>query len=288
MDFSTIGSVSSYMKGMELETKFKEKKAKGDLGPQSKKKTELEIKNEQFKAEYMRMKEKDGDEDTRLKEINNKVAADAELTSEELEYLREKDPMQYQKIKSIMDEKKSYEKRLKNCKTKEECERLKIEKANQSLSVIRSVQNDPHIPDSEKLKIAQGEMRRMNALNKVSAKFVKSGEYSKLPTEKEVLEVEKQLKEAEEAEEEKLLDTSETEKTDNASEADDKTGSEVKTDDISDEKPEITEDDKPTKAEIESSPEAQKIKHSKAKKAYDEAKDTDQSSAGNSFWKAKV
>ena len=47
MDFSTIGSVTSYMKSMELETKFKKKKAEGDLGSQSRKKTELEIKNEQ-------------------------------------------------------------------------------------------------------------------------------------------------------------------------------------------------------------------------------------------------
>ncbi len=270
MDFSTIGSVTSYMKSMELETKFKKKKAEGDLGSQSRKKTELEIKNEQFKAEYMRRQEENEDDDKMLTDINNKIAVDQELTPEELRYLQNKNPSLYQKVKNIENEKKQYEKDLKNCKTKEEVERLKMNKVSSALSAIKSAESDPNLPESAKLAVAQGELRRMNALNKILAKFVERGEYDKLPAEQEVLEVEKQLKEAEQAEEEKVFDVSETE---NAEKAGDTSETESENKEFTENASENISEDKPTKAEIELSPEAQKIKRSKAKKAYDEVKE---------------
>lgn len=270
MDFSTIGSVTSYMKSMELETKFKKKKAEGDLGSQSRKKTELEIKNEQFKAEYMHRQEENEDDDKMLTDINNKIAVDQELTPEELRYLQNKNPSLYQKVKNIENEKKQYEKDLKNCKTKEEVERLKMNKVSSALSAIKSAESDPNLPESAKLAVAQGELRRMNALNKILAKFVERGEYDKLPAEQEVLEVEKQLKEAERAEEEKVFDVSETE---NAEKAGDTSEIESENKEFTENAPENISEDKPTKAEIELSPEAQKIKRSKAKKAYDEVKE---------------
>lgn len=270
MDFSTIGSVTSYMKSMELETKFKKKKAEGDLGSQSRKKTELEIKNEQFKAEYMRRQEENEDDDKMLTDINNKIAVDQELTPEEMRYLQNKNPSLYQKVKNIENEKKQYEKDLKNCKTKEEVERLKMNKVSSALSAIKSAESDPNLPESAKLAVAQGELRRMNALNKISAKFVESGEYEKLPAEQEVRDVEKQLKEAEQAEEEKVFDASETE---NGEKACDISETESENKELTENVPENTREDKPTKTEIELSPEAQKIKRSKAKKAYDEVKE---------------
>lgn len=270
MDFSTIGSVTSYMKSMELETKFKKKKAEGDLGSQSRKKTELEIKNEQFKAEYMRRQEENEDDDKMLTDINNKIAVDQELTPEELRYLQNKNPSLYQKVKNIENEKKQYEKDLKNCKTKEEVERLKMNKVSSALSAIKSAESDPNLPESAKLAVAQGELRRMNALNKILAKFVERGEYDKLTAEQEVLEVEKQLEKAEQAEEEKVFDVSETE---NAEKSGDTSETESENKEFTENAPENISEDKPTKAEIELSPEAQKIKRSKAKKAYDEVKE---------------
>ena len=270
MDFSTIRSVTSYMKSMELETKFKKKKAEGDLGSQSRKKTELEIKNEQFKAEYMHRQEENEDDDKMLTDINNKIAVDQELTPEELRYLQNKNPSLYQKVKNIENEKKQYEKDLKNCKTKEEVERLKMNKVSSALSAIKSAESDPNLPESAKLAVAQGELRRMNTLNKILAKFVERGEYDKLPAEQEVLEVEKQLKEAERAEEEKVFDVSETENTEKAG---DTSETESENKEFTENASENISEDKPTKAEIELSPEAQKIKRSKAKKAYDEVKE---------------
>ncbi len=249
MDFSTIGSVSGYMKTMELETKFKKKKAEGDLGPQSRKKTELEIKNEQFKAEYYRRKQEENeDDDKMLTDINNKIAVDQELTPEEMRYLQNKNPSLYQKVKNIENEKKQYEKDLKKCKTKEDVQRLKMNKVSSALSAIKSAENDPNLPESAKLAVAQGELRRMNALNKISAKFIESGEYDRLPAEQEVLEVENQLKEAEQAEEEKVLDVSETENVENT---DDTSETENENKELTENAPDNIRKDKQKKAVAE-------------------------------------
>ena len=249
MDFSTIGSVSGYMKTMELETKFKKKKAEGDLGPQSRKKTELEIKNEQFKAEYYRRKQEENeDDDKMLTDINNKIAVDQELTPEEMRYLQNKNPSLYQKVKNIENEKKQYEKDLKKCKTKEDVQRLKMNKVSSALSTIKSAENDPNLPESAKLAVAQGELRRMNALNKISAKFIESGEYDRLPAEQEVLEVENQLKEAEQAEEEKVLDVSETENVENT---DDTSETENENKELTENAPDNIRKDKQKKAVAE-------------------------------------
>ena len=225
---------------------------------------------EQFKAEYMHRQDENEDDDKMLTDINNKIAVDQELTPEELRYLQNKNPSLYQKVKNIENEKKQYEKDLKNCKTKEEVERLKMNKVSSALSAIKSAESDPNLPESAKLAVAQGELRRMNALNKILAKFVERGEYDKLPAEQEVLEVEKQLKEAERAEEEKVFDVSETENTEKAG---DTSETESENKEFTENAPENISEDKPTKAEIELSPEAQKIKRSKAKKAYDEVKE---------------
>ena len=167
-----------------------------------------------------------------------------------------------------------------------------MNKVNSALSTIRSAENDPNLPESAKLAVAQGELRRMNGLNKISFKFVESGEYEKLQMEEEVLEVEKKLKEAETDEEEKIISASENEKfkdaeiTDDMNDADN-TDTTVKTETSDNmkqvssnaeksgtatDKSESSRKPEPTKIEIELSPEAQKIKRSKVKKAYDEVK----------------
>lgn len=273
MDFSTIGSVSNYINNMKLENKWKQRNAEGDFKSKANK-TALEMKNDSFKEYYKRTAQEH--EDDKLKEtIDSKIAVDAELTKEEMDYLAKTNPTLYNKIKAIEKEKKSYEKELKSCKTKQEVDRLKMTKANQSLCVIKAAENDPNIPKPAKLAIAAGEMRRMNALNKISAKFYKSGEYEKLPTEEEVCEVTKELKEAEQAEKEKIYENTDSAA---ASENDDnklvkESGRDAEDEKLKDIKTDVLNDEKKDKLDVELSPEAQKIKRSKAKKAYNDTKE---------------
>ena len=85
-------------------------------------------------------------------------------------------------------EQEAYESRLKNCKTKEEAERLQVNQLNGKLTELKSIVNNPNIPKSEKLKAAQRILGDTNRTVKVYHVFAKSAEFKKLPTEEEVLE----------------------------------------------------------------------------------------------------
>lgn len=248
---------------------------------------ELQRKNEQFKKSYMEQKEKEKEnKDEALSSIHNKINAGVKLTPDEMKYLQVKDPDMYQKLKNLENEKKQYERELKQCKTKEEVEKLKFSKVSASLSAINAVKDNPNIPESFKLGVAVQEQKRLNELDKITAKFVKSGEYDKLPTEAEKSKAEQDIKEAQEAETQEILKPETVEKTESEvktevsedTNAEEKTAAETKNTDINPEnhnidtkavKPEAAKPDKEmTRIDAELTPEAQKVKRSKAKKAY--------------------
>ena len=262
MDLNKIGSLSCYMKNMKLETKWKQKKKSGDFQSESKK-TELQRKNEQFKAQYYKQQEENPEDDT-LKAINNKIAAGTKLSATEMRYLQSKNPMLYQKIKNDEKQEKAFEKELKECKTKDEVEKLKFNNVSKAMSAIGAVKSNPNIPEGTKLAVAESEMRKLQKLDKIAAKFVKSGEYSKLPTEAEVQKAEKEISQAMQEQ------TAEIITAENNSE---EIGSDVSENmkinfDSTDN---AVSEDKIIVTEAENSVEAQKIKRAKAKKAYIDA-----------------
>ncbi|MBQ8435509.1 MAG: hypothetical protein IJX24_05815, partial [Oscillospiraceae bacterium] len=258
-------------------TKWKQKKSSGDFQSESKK-TELQRKNEQFKAQYYKQ-QKDNPEDETLKSINNKISAGVDLTADEMKYLQTKNPMLYQKLKNDKQEEKAFEKKLKNCKTKDEVENLKLSSVNKAMSAMGAVKNNPNISDGVKLAVAESEMRKLRKLNEIVVKFVKSGDYAKLPTDEEVQKAQKDMAEARKAQTEKILTV------ENAAEnkksvglAAEENGGMMadfsKTENTENEKASkntFSDDKKLTVTEAENSAEAQKIKRSKAKKAYLEA-----------------
>lgn len=272
MDLSKIGSLSNYMNSLKLETKWNQKKKTGDLGSQSKK-SELEIKNEQFKAQYYSQRENNPEDET-LKTINNKIAAGTKLSPTEMRYLQSKNPALYQKLKSDEQQEKAFEKKLHECKTKDDVDRLKMSSVSKALSTISSAKGS-NIPEGTKLEIAASEMRKLQKIEKIVAKFVKSGEYSKLPTEAEVHKAEKEIAEAKQNQTEEILETqknSENEEKVSTTQQENVEKTKIKSDnkDIVKETEKVLPDKKSDKtvAEAEHSVEAEKIRRSKAKKAY--------------------
>jgi len=275
MDLNKIGSLSAYMKNFQLENKWTQKKKTGDLGSESKK-TEMQRKNEQFKAQYYNQREQNPEDET-LKSINNKIATGTKLTPDEMKYLQSKNPALYQQLKNEELEEKAFEDKLKNCKTKDEVEKLKFEKTSKAMSSVNSVKSNPNIPEGTKAAIAGAEMRKLQKINNIVAKFVKSGEYSKLPTEAEVHKVEKEIAEAKQNQTEEILrtenpsDNKEVETKVSTTENADVEKTLIKnTSDNDNEKTPAPKTEK-TLSEAENSREAEKIKRSKAKKAYAEA-----------------
>lgn len=180
MNFNSIGNMNNYLRTTELKSMWNLRKKNNDYASKGQ-----ERLDQMFERMYGKNGEAENGSDSRLSEIRNKLNAGGKLSPDEMEYLRQKDPKTYNDLKQEELEQEAFEKRLRRCKTKEEVERLKMSRINQSLSTISSVENNSAIPKGEKLGIILREGRRMKRMEESVEKFVRSGEFSKLPTEAE-------------------------------------------------------------------------------------------------------
>ena len=71
------------------------------------------------------------------------------------------------------------------CKTKEEVDRVKLQKLGELESSLSSVVNDPTIPKSAKLAKAQEILAKTNNIEAAHLEFVKSADYQSMPTDDE-------------------------------------------------------------------------------------------------------
>ena len=196
MSIMMMGSLHTYASNMKMQMKWEQKKSKGDYSADGTTSIAEQLRKEAggIGAASNRSKQ------AVLNGIRSKLNAGKRLSSSELEYLKKNDPETYQHVKAMEMERKAYEQRLKNCKTKEEVQRLKASQMASSLDRVREVNNNPNIPDGEKLKLTMQEHQKVSSVTDATTKFAQSGEYSKLPTEAEKRKAEKDLKEAKEAE----------------------------------------------------------------------------------------
>lgn len=183
------GTVRNAVKIAQLDNKWQQKKESGSL-------FQKELTPEQqmvnwFQEDMQRMRE--GNE---LASISYKLKSGDSLTPEEVEYLQKNAPELYREYMEIRAEKEAYERQLKNCKTKEEVDRLKINKMNGILSQAKSVLNNPSIPKGKKLEMAEKFLMKVMGIQDVHMKFVEDGHYATLPTEEEAAEEQKAKAEA--------------------------------------------------------------------------------------------
>lgn len=284
MDFTAIQSLGTFTKNMEMQLKWQKKKQDNDFTADgSTKLTDPTARQ----AEEIRKAQADGSAKL-SSQIRTKLATGKKLTQEEMEYLEKHDPQTYQKVKAIEAEQKSYEKKLKNCKTKEEVQQVRTDRVAASLSVVNSVKNNPAIPEGAKLGIAWQELQKNMAMEETVRKFVESGEYAKLPTEAEKQEVERELKELKETElgiEDSKDSVKEEEPAENTGEKEPPRSTEEKAAtekatventgkkdmvlrDAAERERILLQERKITRAQVEATPEALKVKRAKAQAAY--------------------
>jgi len=287
LDFSVMQSIGMYTKNMEMQMKWKQKKANNDFTADGSTKLSDPTARQ---AEEIREAQADGSSKLSA-QIRTKLAAGKKLTREEMDYLQKNDPQTYQKARAIEEEQKSYEEELKRCRTKEDVQRVKMNHTAASLSTVNNVKNNPAIPEGAKLGIMWQELMKTRALEETMGEFVKSGRYAQLPTEAEKAEAEKALKEAKEAELGMEDSVESTEKADNdekeanTDRAVDNGGKEVNADHAPEGIPEdngkdaslhesaqkdrrVLQERRMTVAEAEATPEALKVKRAKAHAAY--------------------
>lgn len=176
MELSTIGSINSYTKNLKLQTQWEIKKQSGDVTGHDK------SLNEMLGATSSADAEKEHTNDDKLSEIMQKVYSGRKLNGEELKYLQAKSPELYEKVRDMEQEQKSYENELKNCKSKDDVQRVKMAHIGKSLATVKSVENNPNITMEKKLETAQLENARANGIQTRTERFIQSDEYKALPT----------------------------------------------------------------------------------------------------------
>lgn len=176
------GTIYNAGKMLEMTQKWEQKKASGNILKKEEKVLSAEEQQLKMYQEQLE-REREGNE---YSSIYAKIQSGQELSPAEEDKLRAKDPKMYMEYKADRMEQEAYEKKLKNCKTKEEAERLHVNRMNGKLSELKSIVNNPNIPKSEKLKVAQRILGDTTKTAQIFHTFTKSAEFKKLPTEEPV------------------------------------------------------------------------------------------------------
>lgn len=191
------GTIYNTLKMQSLNNKWMQKKDSGDvLSKQEKEKRANWTADEHMVHNYQQQMISER-ENSKGREIANKVDSGAKLTAEEEQYLEQNDPEALKRYRESKAEKKNYEEKLRNCKTKDEVERLKINTASGYLASMKKIENDPYIPMSAKLGKALEILAKSRNMEEAELKFKASAEYENLPTEaEEAIEASKEREEA--------------------------------------------------------------------------------------------
>ena len=117
-------------------------------------------------------------ENAKYEAIYNKVNSGKTLTAKEEELLREKNPTAYSEYRQSIIEKETYKKELRNCKTKEEAEQLKLNKMGQYVAASKKVANNPYIPEATKVAMLGRLAGKAMMINEVHIEFTQSAQYA--------------------------------------------------------------------------------------------------------------
>ncbi len=144
--------------------------------------------------------------------INAKLMAGEKLTPDEINYLRKHNPQALVEYEKIQQERAGYKRQLKQCKTKEEVEQLKVNKLNGAMAMAKEISSNPNIPKSEKLAQMCRLMQEVAGIDSEHIEFTQSARFASLP------ENEEEAKREKEVEEEILTGEEETAKNESAPE----------------------------------------------------------------------
>lgn len=194
--FTMAGTIKRSVRMAALDQKWQQKK--NSFGQDKKKLAEMTAEERQLQdfreqAEQMRKSQKHAN-------IDAKLAAGEELTPEEIEYLRQNNPQALKDYEDTQKERESYKRALRNCRTKEEVERLKYTKMGQFMAEAKKISSNACIPKGKKVALLKRILQQATAVEDEHKEFLKTSRYASLPTEEEAREAENAEKEQREAE----------------------------------------------------------------------------------------
>ena len=179
------GTIASTVQLQMLNNKWMQKKESGNVLSMQELNERSTWTSEQFMIADFQDQLEHNRETQKRQKIDNKIMSGGSLSPEEISYLEKNDPVALKKYRETKEEKESYKEKLRQCKTKEEVDRVKLQKLGELESSLSSVVNDPTIPKSAKLAKAQEILAKTNNIEAAHLEFVKSADYQSMPTDDE-------------------------------------------------------------------------------------------------------
>lgn len=179
------GTIASTVQLQMLNNKWMQKKESGNVLSKQELNERSTWTSEQFMIADFQDQLEHNRETHKRQKIDNKIMSGGSLSPEEISYLEKNDPVALKKYRETKEEKESYKEKLRQCKTKEEVDRVKLQKLGELESSLSSVVNDPTIPKSAKLAKAQEILAKTNNIEAAHLEFVKSADYQSMPTDDE-------------------------------------------------------------------------------------------------------
>lgn len=179
------GTIASTVQLQMLNNKWMQKKESGNVLSKQELNERSTWTSEQFMIADFQDQLEHNRETQKRQKIDNKIMSGGSLSPEEISYLEKNDPVALKKYRETKEEKESYKEKLRQCKTKEEVDRVKLQKLGELESSLSSVVNDPTIPKSAKLAKAQEILEKTNNIEAAHLEFVKSADYQSMPTDDE-------------------------------------------------------------------------------------------------------
>lgn len=176
MGIVMVTSLNAYAKNMEMAARWQERQEKGDYAPDA-----PEFADHSFQNKVEEDNQPPKRSDKMEMDIEIKLNAGKKLSAEEMAYLKAYDPTTYQKAKTILRERKAYEKALESCQTKDEVEQLKARYASAAVERIRAIRNTPGLSAEKKRELLKMEHMKAAALDDGMHEFINSREYEMLP-----------------------------------------------------------------------------------------------------------
>lgn len=186
-----IGTIRSQVKLQTLELKWQQRKQ--NIGQ----KKQNQMTPEEQMLQHFREQADSIQESREAAGIYTKIQSGATLTLEEEEYLRQNNPTALKSYEEAKQKREGYRKELENSKTKEEVEQVKLQKMGSFLAEVKSIANNPYIPEGKKLELMGNLLMEVNNVAKEHREFVLSAAYQNLPSEKELAEENKETEQAE-------------------------------------------------------------------------------------------
>lgn len=171
------GTIRNSVSLASLESKWQQKKQNISKGNKENLTAEERVLQRfQEQADSIRESRKSTDIDTKLQ-------TGEELSAEEIEYLKKNDPEALKEYEEVRRERASYKKQLKDCKSKEEVEKLKMTKMGHYMAEAKKITNAPYIPKAKKYQLMKKMLKKTSAVETEQEKFLQSSRYAKLPDE---------------------------------------------------------------------------------------------------------